>query len=277
MGDRGRHGSGVGDGGRGAALRRQPLDLDDRLAAGHAGDGARLRRRVRGGRPVPQRLPRRSARRDVPARLRARASCRRRSRPAWDVAQLDAVLLTHLHGDHFGGVPFLFMEYRYETPRTRPLVIYGPQDTERRVQALFAALYEKTRRRAAAVPGRVPGAARRRDHPTSGRRRVTAIPVPSRAGAHVVRVPGRGARAGRCSTRGTPPGPTSSSAHARRRRPLHLRVLDLRDPPRHPRLLSGDRGPRARARLPPRAPHPSRQRAAAHGSTSSRSSAPGTG
>src|SRR5215468_6171657 len=62
----------------------------------------------------------------------------------WDLARLDAVMLTHLHGDHFGGVPFLFMEYRYETPRTRPLTIYGPEGTERRVRALFAALYEHT-------------------------------------------------------------------------------------------------------------------------------------
>jgi ribonuclease BN (tRNA processing enzyme) len=59
----------------------------------------------------------------------------------WDVGTLDAVLLSHLHGDHFGGVPFLFMEYRYESPRTRPLVICGPSDTERRVKTLFSALY----------------------------------------------------------------------------------------------------------------------------------------
>jgi len=65
-------------------------------------------------------------------------------RASWDLEKLDAVLLTHLHGDHFGGVPFLFMEYRYETPRTRPLVIYGPEGTERRVQRLFTALYERT-------------------------------------------------------------------------------------------------------------------------------------
>ncbi len=67
-------------------------------------------------------------------------------RVSWDLARLDAVVLTHLHGDHFGGVPFLFMEYKYEAPRTRPLLICGPAGTERRVQGLFAALYEQTAR-----------------------------------------------------------------------------------------------------------------------------------
>jgi ribonuclease BN (tRNA processing enzyme) len=65
-------------------------------------------------------------------------------RLAIDTASIDAVLLSHLHGDHFGGVPFLFLEYRYEQPRTRPLTIYGPPETERRVRGLFAALYERT-------------------------------------------------------------------------------------------------------------------------------------
>lgn len=69
-----------------------------------------------------------------------------------DPGAIDAVLLSHMHGDHFGGVPFLFMEYRYETPRTRPLAIWGPRGTERRVQALFAALYEKMALEASPFP-----------------------------------------------------------------------------------------------------------------------------
>ena len=54
----------------------------------------------------------------------------------------DVVLLSHLHGDHFGGVPFLLLEYKYKNPRTRPLVIAGPPTTERRVVELYAALYQ---------------------------------------------------------------------------------------------------------------------------------------
>jgi ribonuclease BN (tRNA processing enzyme) len=61
-----------------------------------------------------------------------------------DPGRIDFVLLSHLHGDHFGGVPFLFMEYRYEAPRTRPLTVYGPEGTAERTQRLFEALYEKT-------------------------------------------------------------------------------------------------------------------------------------
>ena len=57
---------------------------------------------------------------------------------------ISTIFLSHLHGDHFGGVPFLFLEYRYESPRTRPLTVYGPAGTEARVQRLYAALYEKT-------------------------------------------------------------------------------------------------------------------------------------
>jgi ribonuclease BN (tRNA processing enzyme) len=59
-----------------------------------------------------------------------------------DPGEIDFVLLSHLHGDHFGGVPFLFLEYRYETPRSRPFQIFGPRDTKRRVEGLFTALYE---------------------------------------------------------------------------------------------------------------------------------------
>jgi ribonuclease BN (tRNA processing enzyme) len=46
----------------------------------------------------------------------------------WGVepALIDIILLTHLHGDHFGGVPFFIVEAQLISKRTRPLVVAGP-------------------------------------------------------------------------------------------------------------------------------------------------------
>jgi ribonuclease BN (tRNA processing enzyme) len=54
---------------------------------------------------------------------------------------IDFVAISHLHGDHFGGLPFLFLEYLYERPRDRPLRIVGPTGTKDRVWALHRAMY----------------------------------------------------------------------------------------------------------------------------------------
>jgi len=55
----------------------------------------------------------------------------------------DAVLISHLHGDHFGGIPFLFLEYLFENPRHRPLTILGPPTILERCFALYSALYRE--------------------------------------------------------------------------------------------------------------------------------------
>lgn len=56
---------------------------------------------------------------------------------------IDAVILSHLHGDHFAGIPFLFLEYLYNRPRTRPLIIAGPPGTEERVHEVYRAMYRE--------------------------------------------------------------------------------------------------------------------------------------
>jgi ribonuclease BN (tRNA processing enzyme) len=53
----------------------------------------------------------------------------------------DAVVLSHLHGDHFAGLPFLFLSWVYDTPRRRPLTVVGPPGTEARVRDLFSVMY----------------------------------------------------------------------------------------------------------------------------------------
>ena len=54
---------------------------------------------------------------------------------------LDAILLTHLHGDHCGGVPFLLIDAMLAAKRTRPLVIAGPRDLRRRMDQIREALF----------------------------------------------------------------------------------------------------------------------------------------
>ena len=62
-------------------------------------------------------------------------------RDALDPATVDAVVLTHLHGDHFGGVPFLLMDAHYATGRSRPLVIAGPPGVEAAVAGALEVLF----------------------------------------------------------------------------------------------------------------------------------------
>jgi len=58
-----------------------------------------------------------------------------------DTASIDFVAISHMHGDHFGGIPFLVLEYMYERPRTRPFTVLGPPGIRERVWTLMRALY----------------------------------------------------------------------------------------------------------------------------------------
>jgi len=68
-----------------------------------------------------------------------------------DVArdEIDLILITHFHGDHFAGLPFLLLDAQFSR-RTRPLVIAGPDGIETRLAHVMEALFEhssKTKQR----------------------------------------------------------------------------------------------------------------------------------
>src|SRR2546423_957174 len=62
---------------------------------------------------------------------------------------IDLILITHFHGDHFAGLPFLLLDAQFSR-RGRPLVIAGPEGIEMRLTQVMEALFEhssKTRQR----------------------------------------------------------------------------------------------------------------------------------
>jgi len=64
-----------------------------------------------------------------------------------DIARedIDLILITHFHGDHFGGLPFLLLDAQF-TRRSRPLVIAGPAGIETRLAQVMEALFEHSSR-----------------------------------------------------------------------------------------------------------------------------------
>jgi ribonuclease BN (tRNA processing enzyme) len=78
-----------------------------------------------------------------------------------DPSQIDAIVISHLHGDHFGGVPLLLLDASLRG-RPTPLTIAGPADTSRRVQqSLEVYGWTSASMEAATFVELVPGVSRR--------------------------------------------------------------------------------------------------------------------
>ncbi len=48
--------------------------------------------------------------------------------------EIDTILVSHFHGDHFSGIPILLLAALYEDERKQPLRIAGPPGIQMRVQ-----------------------------------------------------------------------------------------------------------------------------------------------
>jgi ribonuclease BN (tRNA processing enzyme) len=66
-----------------------------------------------------------------------------------DPGEIGAVAITHLHGDHFGGLPFLILNAQF-SGRSAPLLVAGPPGTAVRLAQSMEVLFPgsaSTRRR----------------------------------------------------------------------------------------------------------------------------------
>lgn len=60
------------------------------------------------------------------------------------VTDIDTIVISHFHGDHYGGLPFLMLSNHIEYHRTTPLTIIGPEGIHEKVYQLQEALYPGT-------------------------------------------------------------------------------------------------------------------------------------
>ena len=79
-----------------------------------------------------------------------------------DPSEIAAVFISHLHGDHFAGLPFLILDGQFSR-RTAPLAVIGPPGTAQRLadtmECLFPGSSATSRRFSVDVTELVPGAA----------------------------------------------------------------------------------------------------------------------
>jgi ribonuclease BN (tRNA processing enzyme) len=58
-------------------------------------------------------------------------------------ATIGTILVTHLHGDHFAGIPFFLLDAQFSR-RKAPLIIAGPPSIQARIQETMEALFPKS-------------------------------------------------------------------------------------------------------------------------------------
>jgi ribonuclease BN (tRNA processing enzyme) len=61
-------------------------------------------------------------------------------RLALDPGEVRAVFVSHLHGDHFGGLPFLILDGQFSR-RTKPLTVVGPPGIARRLTEAMECMF----------------------------------------------------------------------------------------------------------------------------------------
>jgi ribonuclease BN (tRNA processing enzyme) len=158
-------------------------------------------------------------------------------RSGLDPGEVAAVFVSHLHGDHFGGLPFLILDGQF-TRRTRPLTVVGPPGLAERlpeameclfpgsvaVQRRFAVEIAELRPGSAVTVAGVHAAAWAADHPSGA----PALALRLTLGATVIAYTGDTAWTGTLTEVAAGADLLIAEAYYRDKRvPFHLSLADL--------------------------------------------------
>lgn len=106
---------------------------------------------------------------------------------------VSTILITHLHGDHFGGLVWWMLHAQHVSKRTAPLTVAGPPGLQERFVRTAEALFPGSTRQPQRFQTRWAEISAGRQHPLGGIG-VTAFEVshPSGAPAHALRIEAQG-------------------------------------------------------------------------------------
>jgi ribonuclease BN (tRNA processing enzyme) len=158
-------------------------------------------------------------------------------RAGLDPGEIGAVFVSHLHGDHFGGLPFLILDGQFSR-RAAPLVIAGPPGTRQRLtqamECMFPGSTQVSRRFEVTITELSPGRAQNVAGVTAN---AWTARHPSGAPALILRLAVGGAVIAYTGDTAWTPAITQASEHADlliaeayywdKRVPYHLRHADL--------------------------------------------------